>query len=920
MLIIFKKRRAVSPVVATILLIGLVLAAASIVFLVVLPMLNPVLTPNLILEESTSFMDYDNDGNCDYMEFQIMNIQGSADANISQIIIHWVLGDTGDDASWKPFTSSSAFIGEGSRKLVRFIAVGDDIDEIPNSADLTLRITCGDFTSILEVGDSVNVQLGNPVRVEFLDGSSSPIVGGNINFYRNTGEYAYTGEKTDVSGISTTYLFPGRYYTRASDGLSIYYTDVFLHPGTGMLHLAVQGGILTVMVKAGSSPIEGAVTYVYDTYGHYVGKSGLTESDGLVTFSLENGLYKIRTDVAGITYYSNDVNFPDTSYVEIDTGGGDIYCRVIDGGNNAISNVRVYLFRASGSYFGKYATTNITGLAEFTAVPGGALFKFRVDYLAYRLWSQEFGASPGSIIDVNVGGGTIYVNVTDGSGLAIQNVRTHLFTQTGSYSGVYADTNTSGIATYNNIAGGWFKIRISYLAQYFWSPVFNATNGYIVQASLGGGTLYGNITASGKPIVNTRVHLYTSTNSYTGRYGDTDSYGIVEIQGIGEGYYRMRISYQSKYYWSPIFFFNETAVVPYDIGGGSVYANVTSGGLPISGVRVHVFTPSGSYANVYEDTNASGIAEFTTLGGGGFKFRVSYLSRYFWSEVFTTSDGLIVDVDLGGGTINVHLFNNYGYNISGVRIHLFTESGSYAQKYSDTDANGIATFTGIGEANYKFRASYLSKYYWSTVFLATDGLNFDFNIGGGIVYLHAFDGSGTDITGASVYLFTSSGSYTGFYTDLDGSGMLSCPRIGDGTFKWRLSYLGKYFWSPEFDAINGSTLEFNIGGGTVYVHLTDDEGDDIAGGQIHLYTSTGTYTGKVEYTNSTGWAVFYGVGDGEYRVRYRESGTSYYEYFTVSADLIVEFSIPIALPFPSLMISTNLSNNKEVYLPPSVFS
>ncbi|MHA1198004.1 MAG: carboxypeptidase-like regulatory domain-containing protein [Candidatus Heimdallarchaeaceae archaeon] len=833
---IIKRKRAVSPVVATVLIIGLVLAAASIVFLVVVPMLTPDVSPVLILmsSENDHFMDYDNDGDCDFMQLQIMNQAGAADANITGITVLWIIGETAEDVSWQPFTESSALIAAGTTKTVRFIAEGDNNDEIPNGATVSLTILSnGVVTNTLLVSDPINVETGNPVRVEFVDGSDNPVVGGTVNFYRTTGEYAYTGQPTAVTGISTTYLFPGSYYTRASEGASIYYSDPFLHPGVGLIHLEIQGGVLTVMVKAGTSPIEGAVTYVYDTFGHYVGKNGLTGADGIVTFSLENGEYKIRADVAGITYYSNDVLFPNTSYVEIDTGGGDIFCRVIDGGNNPISNVRVYLFRASGSYFGKYATTNTSGLASFTAVPGGTLFKFRVDYLAYRLWSQDFGAAPGSVIDVNVGGGTIYVNVTDGSGFAIQNVRTYLFTQTGSYSGKYANSNSSGIATYTSIAGGWFKIRIDYLAKRFWSPVFNATNGHVVQASIGGGTLYGNITAGGNPLVNVRVYLFTDTNSYTGKYGNTDASGIVELQGVGESNYKMRVDYQAKRYWSPTFFFNETTVVPYDVGGGTVYANVTSGGTPISGVRVYAFTPTGSYTGTYANTNTSGIAEFNTLAGGDFKFRVDYLSRRFWSDVFAAAAGLIVDVDLGGGTVYAHLYTNDNYNISGVRIYLFTESGSYTGKYANTDANGIATFIGIGESIFKFRADYLGKRFWSNGFNATDGL----------------------------------------------------------------------------------TVEFNIGGGTIYVHLTDSENDDISGGQIHLFTSTGTYTGKVAYTNSTGWAVFPGIGDGDYRFRYRQDGTTYYEYFTAQDGLVVEFSLPVALPFPSFMVTAQVPLHKEVLLP-----
>jgi hypothetical protein len=895
MIIYQKKNRAVSPVVATILLIALVLAATSIVFLVVIPMLDLGPGPNLILLESETFMDYDNDGYCDYMEFQIKNEIGGNAANITDIYVAWGTETQGGDTTWVPHGADSQYINEGSTRIFKIRASLNDVDEIPNGAEIALVIISdGSSENTLQVPNPVTVETGDPVIVEFKDAQQNPIVGGKIDFYFETGEHAYSGDPTGVDGRSETYLFPGSYYARASDGFSLFYSDNFLHPGAGIIQLAIQGGVLTVKVKAGTSPIAGARLYVYDIYGHYIGKSEITGVDGTATFSLENGLYKIRADVSGITYYSSDINFPDQTYVEIDVGGGDIYCRVIDGGDNPIPNVRVYLFRATGQYYGKYANTNDSGLALFTAVPGGILFKFRVDYLAYRLWSQEFGASPGAVIDVNVGGGTIYVNVTDGSGNPIVNTRTYLFTEAGSYSGKYANTNSSGIATYYRIAAGWFKIRIDYMAQRFWSPVFNATHGYIVQASIGGGTLFGNITVAGTPLVNARVYLFTSTGSYTGRYGNTNSSGIVEIQGVGEGNYRMRVDYQAQRHWSPIFYFNETTIIPYDLGGGKVYANVTSGGTPIAGVRVYVFTPTGSYTGTYANTNSSGIAEFATLSSGDYRFRVDYLANRFWSDVFTAVDGLIVDVDLGGGTIYVHLYNNYNYDISGVRIYLFTEFGSYTGKYATTNSSGIAEFTGIGESNFRFRADYLSQRYWSSIFIAIPGLQFQFNIGGGIVFLHVYDGSGTDISGPRVYLFTSTGSYAGFYANLDSSGYINCSRIGNGTFKWRVDYLGKRFWSSEFDAVNNTILPFNIGGGTVYVHLTVN-GGDVSGGRIYLFTSTGSYTGKYADTNSTGWAEFYGIGnatDPEYRLRYSYSGSYYWHTFIANdAEMEVEFAI-----------------------------
>jgi len=910
----FKKRnRAVSPVIATVILISLVLAGTAIVLLVVMPMLNTGPEPNLVLLNENSFKDYDNDGLCDYMSLQIQNVIGGTNANITGVSVIWVDGEEAKDVKWEPLNEKDSLITEGSMQMVEFIASFDDLSEVASGAEIAILIISSESShTLLEVTNPILVTTGEKVIVTFEDGSEVPIAGANIDFYKATGEYAYSGEPTNSIGRSESYLFPGHYKARASKDFAFHYSAEFTHPDNiGPIKIKVVGGTMTVKVKSGDTPIEGAITYVYDTFGHYLSKNSATNSDGICTFSLDNGNYKFRADVSGITYYSEDVTFPDQTYVEIDTGGGDIYCRVIDGGDNPIPNVRVYLFRASGSYFGRYANTNTTGLAFFPNVPGATLFKFRVDYLAYRLWSQEFGASHGSVIDVNVGGGTIYVNVTDGSGFPIQNTRTYLFTESGSYSGKWSNTNDTGIATYERVAAGWFKIRIDYLAQRFWSPVFNATDGEVIQASIGGGTLYGNITSAGKPIVNVRVYLFTESGSYTGKYGNTNASGMVEIQGVGTSNYRMRVDYQARRFWSPVFYFDQTEVVSYDIGGGTVYANVTSGGTPIIGVRVYAFTPSGSYTGSYANTNASGIAEFATLGGGDYKFRVDYLARRFWSDVFTTADGLVVDVDLGGGTVNVHLFNEYNVNLTNVRIYLFTDTGSYTGKYANTDGDGIAVFTGVGEADFKFRADYLAKRYWSSVFTASPDLNVDFNIGGGIVYLHVFDGNGTDIDGPRAYLFTSTGSYTGYYADLS-SGYISCPRIGDGTFKWRVDYLAKRFWSPEFDAINGTTLEFNIGGGTIQVHLTVD-GVDVNNGRVYLFTSTGSYTGISVLTDANGLATFEGIGAGDYRFRYSHSGSYYWQNFTASAGLDVEFAIVTVFMFN--MITADAPSTRKLFIP-----
>ena len=121
MFIIGKKRKGVSPVVATILIIGLTLAAASIVFLVVMPMLNPAATPNLIVQQVVEIKDYDNDGYGDLIAVQIQNVQGGAEANITNVQIVATTDVDARQTSWKPLTGETVLLNEGDQKILKFI-------------------------------------------------------------------------------------------------------------------------------------------------------------------------------------------------------------------------------------------------------------------------------------------------------------------------------------------------------------------------------------------------------------------------------------------------------------------------------------------------------------------------------------------------------------------------------------------------------------------------------------------------------------------------------------------------------------------------------------------------------------------------------------------------------------------------------
>ncbi|NPD88456.1 MAG: hypothetical protein HGN29_07015 [Asgard group archaeon] len=126
------KKRGVSPVIATILLIALVTAAAAIVFLVVIPMLNPA--PKAIVQESNVVLAGDG---LNYTVTITIQAEGNdilyTDVSASPIVSYLVLDST------EPFS-----ISNGATKQIVFtgsFTIGIEYT-------LTINFSSGESTAI----------------------------------------------------------------------------------------------------------------------------------------------------------------------------------------------------------------------------------------------------------------------------------------------------------------------------------------------------------------------------------------------------------------------------------------------------------------------------------------------------------------------------------------------------------------------------------------------------------------------------------------------------------------------------------------------------------------------------------------------------------------------------------------------------
>ena len=260
-------------------------------------------------------------------------------------------------------------------------------------------------------------------------------------------------------------------------------------------------------------------------------------------------------------------------------------------------------------------------------------------------------------------------------------------------------------------------------------------------------------------------------------------------------------------------------VINIDTGGGLfTFTLEKEASVALADVPVYVFTSGGSYLGMTAHTDANGQV-FFDLSNGDYKFRADYLGYRFWSNVSTVPATLsdVLTISHRDITITVQgLYTAPAAPIQGVRVYLFTESGSYLGQYADTDAQGEVVFN-LPDKSYKVRADYLGYQFWSSPFISNDA---DVFINSGLAVLHVTKG-GADVADAPVYLFTAAGSYLGKY-EYTGANGLAQFMLPDQQYKFRVDYNGTQYWSDVVTIIphEENTIELNLD--LLALNLTND--------------------------------------------------------------------------------------------------
>ena len=370
-----------------------------------------------------------------------------------------------------------------------------------------------------------------------------------------------------------------------------------------------------------------------------------------------------------------------------------------------------------------------------------------------------------------------------------------------------------------------------------------------------------------EPLVGVNCYVFSGGGSYLGKAGATNSSGDVTFD-LADGSYKFRIDYLGYQFWSQIY------SVPTSVSGVLTipHEEVVIGveGLnqgtpyPMQGLKVYLFTGSGSYMGQSRVTDSNGEAVFN-LPEKSYKARVDYLGRQYWSEVFQWQDETVT-ISMGNAEITV---TGSGLPLPGVNVYVFSPAGAYLGVHGTTDSSGKAVFT-LPAGSYKYRADYQASQFWSSREPIVGGQTNPVAIstGGGSFSLTVQRGASDPLAGVNCYLFNEAGTYLGISRTTDSGGLVSV-NLSNGTYKFRVDYLGYQFWSDVYSvpASLSGALTIQHQDVTVRVDgLNQGSPYPMQGLSVYLFTASGSYLGQSLVTNSSGEVIF-NLPESAYKIR-----------------------------------------------------
>lgn len=632
-------------------------------------------------------------------------------------------------------------------------------------------------------------------------GTSTPITDVPVYLFTPAGSYLSLNQKTGNDG-KVSFLLPDKDYKVRADYLSRQYFSSVFNAQDTVVNVLMADTEITVTQE--SHVLSGIHVYVFAATGAYLGINNTTNESGKVTFRLPVGSYKFRADYLSSQYWSSEeaLTADQLKAVTINTGGGTFTLTVLKGDSDPLTGVKCYAFTESGTYINLSGTTNSSGQVSYDLSNGN--YRFRVDYLGYQFWSDVVTVPTTMIITRTIAHQNVNVTVQGSLAGNVElktGVPVYLFSPSGTYLSMKATTDSSGLATFS-LPQQAYKVRADYLGQQFWSEEFTWANKTVVIPE---GTAHIHVTGTGLDLSNVPVYVFSSGGSYLSINGKTDTSGIKDFR-LPAGSYKFRADYQGNQYWATATISQDMVnTVALSTGGGQFTLTIDTGSGPLTGVKVYVFNSAGSYLSVNATSNTTGQVTFN-LADGNYKFRVDYLGYQFWTDVYNVPTSLSGNFSIPhqNSIITVQGVYQGSLPLAGVKVYLFTQSGSYLSQTQTTNASGQVTFS-LPNESYKVRVDYLGSQFWSDAFQFA---NATVSIQQGIAQITAKK-AGNTVAGLKVYLYSEAGSYLSLNATTNTEGIAEFL-LPNRSYKFRVDEGSTQHWSAVTTITEGQVNPIEV--------------------------------------------------------------------------------------------------------------
>ncbi|WP_155324681.1 carboxypeptidase regulatory-like domain-containing protein [Desulfosarcina ovata] len=713
----------------------------------------------------------------------------------------------------------------------------------------------------------------------------TPVTGIKTYLFSTAGSYLNRYLLTDANGQAEFSLPEKEFMIRADYLNGKYWSDGFTWDDP---QIVIPMGDARVNVTGAGLPSQGIGVYLFSDSGTYLNMNGTTDEAGQVTFRLPEGTYDFRIDYQGSQFWAADrqVAADTLTDVDVSVGGGSFGLSVVTDNDVAIDGVKCHVFDGDGTYLGLSNTTDADGQASFDLAAGD--YRFRVDYLGNAFWSDTVTVSGDGSTTMIIDRSTVTVNVL-AAGSVVTGTKVYLFSTAESYLGVYAITDDGGQAVFDLPDATDYRFRADVLGNHYWSDDVTVANGLDpVTIDAGGGTLQVTVQSdTGGPLAGLKTYLFNADGQYLSQSGETDASGQVSFDVPG-GVYQVRADYLGYTFWSDAITVAEDAAASLTIALSSVTVSVVGSyqavDTALPGIPVYLFTPTGTYLNINGKTDENGQLSFV-VPWKPYMARVDTTGGQYWSDTFTASD-TTVSIPMADAMVTV---TGAGLPAAGVNVYLFSTAGTYLGTVQSTDGNGTVAFR-LPAQTFKFRGDYQGNQYWSgDVTLEADGENdVLISVGGGSVTLTLETANGAPMSGVNCYVFSETGSYLGLKGSTGDSGQTSFD-LADGTFQFRVDYLGYQYWSGAVTVPYTLVETMTIAHTDVTLTFQADYQGTIAsldGRKAYLFTPAGRYLGQYQETDAAGQAVF-SLPDQAYTLRCDELGRHYWSDPVQSTDTTV---------------------------------